>query len=86
MLNKMLDELIMGLAHLIAQYVKPTIMLKLAIVAIIVALPVSWLLGGWVFDVVATVVLCLTLTNEFLYAKVAEDQSKTSVEPTASPE
>ena len=71
----MFDKILNLLIDTILNYIKPSTMNKCAICVVIVALPASWLLGGWLFDVVVAGMLVLQQATEYLYAKQAETQA-----------
>lgn len=71
----MFDKILNLLIDFILKHIKPSTMNKCAICAVIVALPLSQLLGGLVFDLVIAAVVILGQTTEYLYAKEAETTS-----------
>ena len=79
----MFDKILESLSNFVLKYVKPSTVNKCAICFVIVALPVSWLLGGWLFDIVIAGALILSQTNEYLYAKQVETADEVTSEPVS---
>lgn len=73
----MIDGLIKRMANLISGFALPSTILKLSLIALIVSLPLSLILGSNVIIFVLVVSNIIWTVTEYLYTKQEEDENLT---------
>lgn len=82
----MIDKIIKWFADKTVSKFHPSTLLKIAIIALIISLPISLWLGSGVIIAVLVGSSLLSLVNEYLYAKDIEDELKTKTKSLGIPE
>jgi len=76
MVIKMIDKIIKWIAEQIARFALPSTILKLSLTALIVSLPLCFLLGYWIIILVMAGNQAIWLVTEYLYAKQMEEEDE----------